>query len=382
VRLACEDINAASPQDLERVLARIRGNFDFPVVLTAFEELPLQERVRLSRGAQVVLLVVGDELLLAGPVENHGQVLLFGPLPRLVGPSNWNRILSLVTVLLLAAAAIVVLLRPIHRRLRQLERAAISLSSGNLDTRVVEDPRSPLHSVATAINGLAQQTQSLLKTQQELMQAVSHEMKTPLSRLHFAIDLLESESDPQKIQERLEVMRTAADEMDEMVDSLLQYVRSDHPRRNSPRWRVPLEPIVSDVFSAEQMLHPQLQFELDPRVVSEDICVLSNANDLTCVLANTVRNATRFAKTIIRVSAYQTTKGVVMDIDDDGPGIPTHLQSKVFQPFERLGDDGGSAGLGLALVKRILKQHGGWAKTETNAMGGCRIRTYWPRRST
>ncbi len=73
----------------------------------------------------------------------------------------------------------------------------------------------------------------------------------------------------------------------------------------------------------------------------------------------------------------------IVDIDDDGPGIPESEREHVFQPFVRLqgnSPDRG-VGLGLALVKRILAQHGGSVEALTSPLGGCRIRTTWPARN-
>jgi two-component system, OmpR family, sensor histidine kinase RstB len=213
------------------------------------------------------------------------------------------------------------------------------------------------------------------------MQGVSHELKAPLARIQFAVELLNSEQSPQKIEQRIQVIRSGASELEEMVNRLLQYVRTDAPRSSSPNWRVPLEPVVQQIFDGERLLHPELSYGIDPQMVADDISILCSVNDLTCVISNTVRNASRFAKQQILVRSYRTANGTVIDIEDDGPGIPEKNREAVFRPFERLSDDRGSAGLGLALVGRILKQYGGWAKVETSTLGGCRIRTFWPKRN-
>ncbi|MDP1560832.1 MAG: histidine kinase dimerization/phospho-acceptor domain-containing protein, partial [Pirellulaceae bacterium] len=267
------------------------------------------------------------------------------------------------------------------RQLRELEVATKALAKGKLDQRINEESAGPLQSIFVALNQLAVRTESLLKTQQELMQGVSHELKAPLSRIQFAVELLPTEQDPEKIKQRIQVIHSGANELEDMVNRLLQYVRTDAPRSSSTIWRVPLEPIVQQVFEGERPLHPNLNYEIDPRIVSDDISVLVNVNDLTCVVSNTVRNASRFAKHRILVLAYRTAKGIIIDIEDDGPGIPENNREAVFRPFERLSDDRGNAGLGLALVGRILKRHGGWAKVETSTLGGCRIRTFWPKQS-
>ena len=72
----------------------------------------------------------------------------------------------------------------------------------------------------------------------------------------------------------------------------------------------------------------------------------------------------------------------IVDVDDDGDGIPASAQERVFEPFARLKDspNGGGVGLGLALVKRIVTRHGGSVEVLTGHLGGCKTRTTWPTR--
>lgn len=379
VRLALLSYDAAENNEEPRTLALIQQQFAYPVAIVPREDLPLTARNRLQTGGDVQFARIGAGLFLVGQLNDPSQVMLFGPLPQVIRTTRSQVMLGLAVVLAFAAAAIVFLLRPLNQQLAQLESTTRALADGALDQRVDEARAGTVANVARAVNHLAARIQSLLKTQQELMQGVSHELKTPLSRIQFAIELLQSETDGKRIQQRIQVIHTASNELEEMVNRLLQYVRTDAPRSATPNWRVPVEPIIQQVFDAERLMHAHLQYEVDPRILAEQVAVLSNVNDLTCVISNTVRNASRFAREKIRISAFRTANGTIIDIDDDGPGIPEKNREAVFRPFERLADDRGSAGLGLALVGRILAKHGGWAKAETSQLGGCRIRTFWPR---
>jgi signal transduction histidine kinase len=92
-------------------------------------------------------------------------------------------------------------------------------------------------------------------------------------------------------------------------------------------------------------------------------------------------NAGRFAKSRVSISAAAVANGAtIIDIDDDGEGIPEADRERVFEPFVRLQDSAPASGvgLGLALVKRIVAQHGGSVQALTSPLGGCRIRTTWP----
>ena len=379
VRLTRLSYEQSEPSERVRTLELIKQQFEFPVDIVSVEQVPFAVQNRLQLGDEVICFRSNRLAYVVGRLSDPTNVVLLGPLPQLIQQSRLRLVSGMAMVLLIAAAAIFIMLRPVNRQLHELENAANSFANGQLNRRLDEETVGPLQNIAIALNHLAARTESLLKTQQELMQGVSHELKAPLSRIQFAVELLQAEDDPEKIQHRIRVIHSGANELEDMVNRLLQYVRTDAPRSSSPNWRVPLEPIVQQIFDGERLLHSELTYELDPRVVSDEITVLSNVNDLTCVISNTVRNASRFANQRILILAYRTAKGIIIDIEDDGPGIPEKHREAVFRPFERLSDAGGSAGLGLALVGRILKRHGGWAKIETSSLGGCRIRTFWPK---
>lgn len=379
VRMVRLSYELAEPQEREHTLELIKGQFDYPVEIIPIHQLPTSPQGRLQMGAEMVYFRSNESSFIVGRLADPTVVLLFGPLPQIGPQIQWQVIAGFAVVLLVSATAIFVLLRPINRQLSEIESATKEFAAGKLDKRINEESSGPLGSIVSSLNHLAEKTESLLKTQQELIQGVSHELKAPLARIQFAIELLQGEQNPQKIEQRLGVIHTGANELEDMVNRLLQYVRTDAPRSSATNWRVPLEPVVQQIFDGERLLHPKLKYEIDPRVVTDDIAILSNVNDLTCVISNTVRNASRFARQQIMVVAYRTANGIIVDVEDDGPGIPEKNREAVFRPFERLADDRGSAGLGLALVGRILKKHGGWAKVETSNLGGCRLRTFWPK---
>lgn len=379
VRMTRLSYETAEPSGRDQTLELIRRQFDFPVDKVSIDDIPFPAQHRMRLGDDVVYFRANHLSYVVGRMTDPTTAILFGPLPELVEQSRWRVLGGMSIVLLVAAGAIFILLRPVNRQLRDLEIATQAFANGKLDLRINEESAGPLKNVVVSLNQLAARTESLIKTQQELMQGVSHELKAPLSRIQFAVELMDSEQDPLKIEHRMQVIRNGANELEEMVNRLLQYVRTDAPRSSSPNWRVPLEPVVQQIFEGERLLHPELTYVVDPQMVTDDISILGSVNDLTCVISNTVRNASRFAKQQIIVRAYRTAKGTIIDIEADGPGIPEKNRLAVFRPFERLADDRGSAGLGLALVGRILKRYGGWAQVETSTLGGCRIRTFWPK---
>jgi signal transduction histidine kinase len=97
-------------------------------------------------------------------------------------------------------------------------------------------------------------------------------------------------------------------------------------------------------------------------------------------MGNLLSNAGRHAKSQVTVNAVCGKELITVDVDDDGKGISECDRARVFEPFQRLDDgtNGHGVGLGLALVKRVVTQHGGIVEVLASPLGGCRIRTTWP----
>jgi len=129
-------------------------------------------------------------------------------------------------------------------------------------------------------------------------------------------------------------------------------------------------------------VYPTIDFKVIEPQADEENLVFADRNGFQRVLGNLLSNAGRFAKRRVTIRTELTEFGKIVDVDDDGDGIPESDRSRVFEPFVRLGDgsNGRGVGLGLALVKRIVSQHNGRVDVLTSPDGGCRIRTTWPLR--
>jgi two-component system sensor histidine kinase RstB len=228
---------------------------------------------------------------------------------------------------------------------------------------------------------MAGRTEALVRTQRELLQAVSHELRTPLSRMRFAIDLIETAKDDQERKRRLESLDAATEELDELVGELLSYVRMETTQPQLNREHVALQDALDVLIPKHAALCPSIQFHVDESVGKQGVVVAERAG-LQRALGNLLSNAGQFAKSRVMVSTERAEAATIVDVDDDGDGIPESDRERVFEPFVRLGDssNGRGAGLGLALVKRIVTQHGGSVQVLTSPLGGCRIRTTWPTR--
>ena len=378
LRLAREMLNSASVSDRPATLDKLQKQFDFPVQIISIDAIPKNARQRFAKGDDVVFVGRGGTAFVLAPLSGNEEALQFGALPTFVGPSQTALMTFWGLVLLLAAGAIALLLRPVVRQLRLVERTATAIADGDFTARVNEQKVTSATTLARAFNKMASRTEAILRTQRELLQAVSHELRTPLSRIHFAIDLILESQDDRQREDRLRSLETASQELDELVGELLRYVRLETSEPALKFSSVELLKVVEELIEKQGPIRERIRFVVDDSLTRQAIVLHVDRPSLERALGNLIGNASRFASNRVVISTNITKEGVVIDIDDDGPGIPEANRLEVFDPFVRLGDGAGGAGLGLAIVRRIVRNHGGNVSAGESPIGGCRIRSVWP----
>jgi signal transduction histidine kinase len=201
--------------------------------------------------------------------------------------------------------------------------------------------------------------------------------------MRFAIDLTETAKDDTERRQRLDALHAATDELDELVGELLRYVRLETAEPQLTRESIAVGEMLEVLIPKYAALHPAIRFSVEADANVQEESVFAEPLGFQRAFGNLLSNAGRFAKSLVTIRATATDHVTTIDVDDDGSGIPESDRQRVFEPFVRLGNGqesgGRGAGLGLALVKRIVTQHGGHVEVLTSPLGGCRIRTTWPR---
>ncbi len=287
----------------------------------------------------------------------------------------------------LYAIALLLWLRLFWRDMKKLEGAAEQVGEGKFDISLPIRAGSALRPIADSFNRMTQRIGRLVDSHRDLTNAVSHELKTPLARLRFAISLTEDAQTGAERAQLLKKMHQDVDELDALVQEMLLYSRLE---RNHSTPDMTLQPV-----PIESWLPNAVEDEIEAAQASDisiPVAVDSNVTDAACepkfmarAVQNLVRNALRFAKSRVEVHVDSQNNRYFIHVDDDGPGIPEADHARLFVPFARLEEsrsrDSGGSGLGLAIVQRIAEWHGGKAVISTSSLGGARITIEWPQRA-
>jgi two-component system sensor histidine kinase RstB len=224
----------------------------------------------------------------------------------------------------------------------------------------------------------------LLATHRELSCGISHELRTPIARMRFALEML-SETDERAEGERLWAMMEAdLDELDQLIDTSLTYARFEREAPEAHFSSVKFADWLSDEVNAVRLLGRQLEVTVDTANLPENFCVDLDRKAMPYALRNLLRNAFKYASKRISVNAEIVGDQIRIHVDDDGIGIPPEEREHIFSAFTRLDRSRdrstGGYGLGLAIARRVLELQGGTATADASPLGGARFTLTWKTR--
>jgi signal transduction histidine kinase len=271
---------------------------------------------------------------------------------------------SLSLVALAMALATYPITRRLTRRLEALQQGVQAWGQGNLAVRVPEQGRDEVAFLASQFNQTASQIEALVQSHKSLLANASHELRTPLTRIRMGLELMSTQPSPAM---RDQIAQSIT-EVDQLIEEILLASRLDSPE--------------ADLGSVETVDLIGLAAEECSRV-SAHVRVLADPQSLQLagyprllrrLMRNLLDNARHYAPEQSELEVeleHPTPDTLVLRVNDRGPGIPEAYLDQVFSPFFRLpGSTEGGVGLGLALVRSIVKRHHGRVWCENRPGGG------------
>ena len=297
-----------------------------------------------------------------------------------------------VTVMVLAGLAALAwwLVRRDLQPLEEMAEAAGRIASGDLSERVSPaENKTEVGRLGLALNGMlerievafAERTASEERLRRFLADA-SHELRTPLTSIrgYSEMFLRGAKDDPEDLALVMRRTQEESQRMGVMVDELLLLARLDEGREPE-RVPVDLSRIVADAVSDARAADPDRQIDL---AAQDRLFVLGDELQLRQVVANLVGNALRHtpAAAAVHVEAAAADRAAVIEVADEGPGMPPEVAARAFEPFYRADPartrGTGGAGLGLAIVAAIVQAHGGSVALESTPGEGADITVRLP----
>ncbi len=269
--------------------------------------------------------------------------------------------LALGLSVLAVALVLVLAVRGITRPVRELADAAEALGRGADVPPLAERGALEIRQATRAFNRMNQRLERAGRERMAILAALSHDLRTPITILRLRAEFIEDPAVRERILETL-------DDMAQMAESALSFVREGTSRE--PLRKLDLTALADSVCADLTELGHDARMVPGPRLV-----VAGRPAALKRALANLVENAVTYGGQA-RVSARGDGADALLMVEDSGPGVPEDQLEALFEPFYRLETSRnratGGMGMGLAIVRIILRDHGGDAWLENRAEGGLR----------
>jgi two-component system, OmpR family, sensor kinase len=365
------------------VVAELAQDTGLDLELMELEELAGLEQAGLDRGEPALWNDADDRVWALQRLADSDRILAF----RFVHEASRRTPLEWVlAIVFYATIALVIMLWlwPLSRDLRALERWTLRFGDRNWSFDAKIPPRSPVASLADAFRRMARRIDGLIGSHKDMANALSHEIKNPLARMRFEIELARSAKNSEALLQHLDHLNLDIAELNAFVTATLEYAvleRAEMALNMGQHDFTLVIPAVTE--SVKRGARNDLVMSCD--VAEDSKCVTCDAHLIETVLRNLLYNATRYANQRIHVNfevaADSHRPSYRLCVEDDGPGIAEPDRERVFGSFVQLGERSGPRsgfGLGLAIVKRAIEWHGGAASVDSSSLGGARFVVEWP----
>jgi signal transduction histidine kinase len=281
---------------------------------------------------------------------------------------RWTLLLSLVALVCIVVSGMsIIFARNFSRHLSSFAGAAEAFGRSTDAPPLPESGPREIRLATDAFNRMQERLRRFVRDRTQMLAAISHDLRTPLTRLRLRAEFVEDD----EIRDKM-LMDIA--EMQAMLRETLSFARDEDTRE--PRQAEDLDQLLDDLCTVLLEAGQDVAYTASgPAMIQCSPIAIRRA------FANLLDNAVKYGS-CARVTLQRSANQITIDIDDDGPGIPGPMQERVFQPFFRLESsrnrDTGGVGLGMSVARTIVRGHGGDVTLANRGQGGLRVTVTLP----
>lgn len=336
--------------------------------------LPVTLKDKLDKG-EIIILDSEQGLSLHQRLSTHPYVLSYGPIVGALTASNTTEYTLTILFYIGIAMVLAIWITPLLSSVQKLSTAIKQVGEGMLETRL-DQKRLTLSTVFRDFNIMADRLESLSDNNQLFSQAVSHDLRTPLSRIMFALEHLKKIENKQQQLDVLKKIENDVFQIDSLSAELLEYARIEKTRKIE-KSQVDLIIFIQQVIA--EFYHDGRLIEF--KTPSPSVCLYTLDGLLFHkVINNLLSNAIQHGKHKILVTlTIKQDKSIQISVEDDGIGLNETRIQQIFKPFSKSAQNSGHFGLGLAICSRVIKILGGEIKADNcSSLGGARFTVELP----
>ncbi len=378
VSVVADQLREAAPQERNHLLSDMAKRIPGDMEILATSDITGRDTLEKLKAGGIAEMQAAGESWVMKQVDASTVLALKTPEAGAQRePWEWG-----LTLLFYAAIALVLMIWiwPMTRDLRALEGAAAQFGNRNWKFHAPIGPRSQIYPLARTFRLMAGRIDGLIASHRHMSNAVSHEIKTPLARMKFEIELAQQSDVLSDVKNALGHIKEDISAIDDLVTATLDYAILERAEMSLNIGRYNFSTIIPAIIEqVERDVRPGIRIACD--VPDDATQVACDMHQFESVLKNLLYNAARYAKANIQVIFSQSADRNQLLVDDDGPGIAEEDKGRAFESFVQLDQNRTKKtgfGLGLSIVKQAVEWHGGDVVISRSPLGGARFCATWP----
>ena len=281
---------------------------------------------------------------------------------RLYSSTPYIFLMWMIGSSLVLFAIAIIFMRNQIRPIRRLAIAARSFGMGRGSSEIKPSGAKEVRQATQAFRQMRERISRQFAQRTEMLAGVSHDLRTPLTRMKLQIEMLERTPETRELQDDIQ-------EMERMIDGYLTFARGEGSESLS---KINLASLIEEIISTERRDGSVINFVNKSKTIKS---VILRPQAIKRAITNLIINSKKYAETV-RVELEYNLEHAIITIDDNGPGIAPEHRDDVFKAFFRLdpsrNTDTGGTGLGLTIAKDIIQSHGGDLLLSEASLGGLR----------
>jgi signal transduction histidine kinase len=345
------------------------------------ESAPKDKLVELMREKQPMILNAFRPplqflLLLDEEKPELGYIVLKFIRPQMpytrISPLFFAGVLIMLFLALLLIPYSLYILRPFKDLMFSINR----VSTGDFSTSVVVPKNSEFSELADAFNNMTFKIQEMIAQKQRLIADVSHELRSPLTRMRLSLEILSK--DPEGRKKYIQKSISEIEQLDQLIQDLLDISKFELNTNKMNFEILDFKNLIIDTLEKHYLLFENHKIKIKAQLPTNTLLIKGDRELLERALNNIYSNLVKYAPadSTVDITLGQNFNNAVLTIRDRGPGIKEEEYDKIFEPFYRSDDSRsrktGGTGLGLAIVKKIIQSHQGniWASPPNDNQSG------------
>lgn len=359
--LLLNEIGLYSTQQRQAAFDTISSQFHYPInrVNEASQLLDSEQLERLARGEMVIVWQTEFDSSLSfdiyAPWGNSQDLLKLGTIKVFEQYPHWLLTSGFIAVLSVLAVVILFIIRLLVKRLTYIQDKVDAIEPELIQAEEIPQNLDVINQLTWKIDQMALRITRLIEQKHQMLRAVSHDLRTPLSKAQFRLETLNIQLGV----DNALIAQTKADlnQLNLLISDLLSYEKLTD-NKAIVKENVALNSFVLAIVQGMQIVFPHIEFTFQ----AQQECTLKiNKQLFTRMLENLLNNAARFAKESVTVQLTNHQQNIVLDVIDDGPGVDEQSKQHIFEPFyqqdQSRSNKTSGYGLGLAIVQQIASQH-------------------------